>query len=292
MRVCNTPDAFTDPVADSVLGYMLLFARGLDAMTETCARASGATVRCARCRRSRSASSDTATSAARSPGARGRSAIACSHDARPLDAAREVEQGVEVAALDRVLGESDMVTLHANLHAGNRHLMDAARLAQMRPSAVLINTARGPLVDEVALADALREGRLAGAALDVFEEEPLPEGSPLRGLPNVSRPAQRQREPGGGRARARQYDPQRHAHPDCTSHDHHRDTRDQHRHQGLQRGAMAAVGVRGPGSAGVPRLRGPARRLRVHRPHARHRGRQRCAHRAPAVPRTSPSAIR
>jgi phosphoglycerate dehydrogenase-like enzyme len=77
------------------------------------------------------------------------------------------------------------VTLHADLRPDNRHLIDAGRLALIKKGAVLINTARGALVDETALVTALRTGALGGAALDVFEEEPLFPSSPLRGLPNV-----------------------------------------------------------------------------------------------------------
>ena len=83
-----------------------------------------------------------------------------------------------------LLARADVVSLHCPLTPGTRHLIDAAALARMRPEAVLVNTARGPVVDEAALVDALRAGRIAGAALDVFEHEPeVHEG--LLGLENV-----------------------------------------------------------------------------------------------------------
>ncbi len=93
--------------------------------------------------------------------------------------------GVEGVALDALLARSDAVSLHVPLVAGTRHLMNAPRLAAMKPGAVLINTARGGVVDEAALASALRDGHLAGAALDVFEAEPLPADSVLAGVPNL-----------------------------------------------------------------------------------------------------------
>jgi glyoxylate reductase len=92
--------------------------------------------------------------------------------------------GARRVDLDELLAESDFVSLHAPLSDQSRHLIDAAALARMRPTAVLLNTARGPLVDEAALVAALRDGAIAAAGLDVFEREPaLAEG--LAGLPNV-----------------------------------------------------------------------------------------------------------
>jgi (S)-sulfolactate dehydrogenase len=93
--------------------------------------------------------------------------------------------GVGRRMLDELLAEADAVTLHVPLTAETRHLMNAERLARMKRGAVLINTARGGVVDEVALAQALSSGQLAGAALDVFEREPLVAGSPLAGAPNL-----------------------------------------------------------------------------------------------------------
>ena len=88
--------------------------------------------------------------------------------------------------LDQLLRDSDFVSLHTALTPRTRHLIDAAALARMKPSAHLINTARGPLVDEAALAEAVRTGRLAGAALDVVDVEPLPANSVLRGVEGIT----------------------------------------------------------------------------------------------------------
>jgi lactate dehydrogenase-like 2-hydroxyacid dehydrogenase len=74
--------------------------------------------------------------------------------------------------LDGLLAAADVVSLHLPLTAESRHLVDKAALARMKPTAVLVNVSRGPIVDESALVEALREGRIAGAALDVFEREP------------------------------------------------------------------------------------------------------------------------
>lgn len=95
--------------------------------------------------------------------------------------------GVERVELDTLLAKSDAISIHAPLTDETRRLIDAAALARMKPTAVLINAARGGIVDEAALADALRARKIAGAALDVFEEEPLGAASGARfsGLPNV-----------------------------------------------------------------------------------------------------------
>ncbi|WP_018912165.1 hydroxyacid dehydrogenase [Thiomonas sp. FB-6] len=95
------------------------------------------------------------------------------------------ETGVQRRELDALLRECDVLSLHVPLTESTRGLLDAPRLARMREGAVLINTARGGVVDEAALADALRAGRLGGAALDVFEHEPLPAGSALAGVPRL-----------------------------------------------------------------------------------------------------------
>jgi len=95
------------------------------------------------------------------------------------------DEHVSPASIDEVLSEADVVSLHVPLSAATRHLIDIERLAGMKPAAILINTSRGGVVDEAAVAAALIAGRLGGAALDVFEQEPLAGGSPLAGCPNL-----------------------------------------------------------------------------------------------------------
>ena len=96
----------------------------------------------------------------------------------------EREAGLTFVPLDQLLGESDFVSLHSPLKPETRHQIGARELKLMKKTAFLINTARGPIVDEKALARALSEGRIAGAGLDVFEREPAVEAS-LIGMPNV-----------------------------------------------------------------------------------------------------------
>ena len=93
--------------------------------------------------------------------------------------------GVTRLPLDDLLAISDVVSIHLRLSEESRGLLGREALAKMKPGAILINTSRGAIVDEAALIEALREGRLAGAGLDVFGEEPLPATSGLRSLPNV-----------------------------------------------------------------------------------------------------------
>jgi phosphoglycerate dehydrogenase-like enzyme len=93
--------------------------------------------------------------------------------------------GAERRELDDLLREADIVSIHASLTAASRGLIDARRLALLKPTAYLVNTARGPIVDEAALVTVLREKRIAGAGLDVFDKEPLPAGHPLTTLANV-----------------------------------------------------------------------------------------------------------
>lgn len=102
-----------------------------------------------------------------------------------LQEERARQLGVEPMALEQALAEADVVSLHIPLTDETANLLDRGRLQLLKPNAVVVNAARGGVVDEEALAEALREGRIAGAALDVFATEPLHPDSPLRGLDNV-----------------------------------------------------------------------------------------------------------
>jgi len=102
-----------------------------------------------------------------------------------LTAERAAECDAELVTRDVLLSTSDIVTVHVRLSDRTRGLMGAAELAAMKPTAYLVNTSRGPIVDERALIDALNEGRIAGAGLDVYDLEPLPAGHPLLSTPNT-----------------------------------------------------------------------------------------------------------
>ena len=107
------------------------------------------------------------------------------YDPYPLDEERERELQVRRVSLDELFRTSDILTCHAPLTPQTRHIVNAERIAMMKPTAVLINTARGPVVDEAALIDALQNGVIAGAGLDVFEQEPVDPDNPLLRMNNV-----------------------------------------------------------------------------------------------------------
>ena len=107
------------------------------------------------------------------------------HDLVAAPSALEAETKAEYASLDALLTQSDVVTIHTALTAENHGLINAERLALMKSSAIVVNTSRGPVIDEPALIEALRSGTIAGAGLDVFVNEPLEKDSPLLSLPNV-----------------------------------------------------------------------------------------------------------
>ncbi|HET7726302.1 MAG TPA: D-glycerate dehydrogenase [Candidatus Limnocylindrales bacterium] len=106
------------------------------------------------------------------------------HDVARVDVAVEEALGATFVPMDELLAESDFVSLHVNLTPETRGLIGRDALARMKPTAIVVNTSRGPVVDSMALHDALRDGAIAAAALDVTDPEPLPADHPLVGLPN------------------------------------------------------------------------------------------------------------
>ena len=107
------------------------------------------------------------------------------YDKFPLAAERERELKVKRVSLEELFRTSDIISCHAPLTGDTRHVVNRERLALMKPSAVIINTSRGPVVDEAALIEALQQKRIAGAGLDVFEKEPVDPANPLLKLENV-----------------------------------------------------------------------------------------------------------
>lgn len=186
VTVARTPNAFTTPVADSVLGYMLAFVRRQPWMDSAMKRGEwekipGRTLsECTLGVVGVGAIGKAVTRRARAFGMK-----ILGTDIVDIDHVFISESGIEMTDLSSLLSASDFVSLNCDLNPTSRHLINARTLAQMKPTAVLVNTARGPIVDEPALVAALQSGGIAGAALDVFESEPLPHDSPLLGMDNV-----------------------------------------------------------------------------------------------------------
>lgn len=181
--VCNTPDAFSDCVADSTLGYILNFARQLFRMDQDIRsgkwiKRDAVTLR--ECTLGVIGVGNIGKAVIRRAVAFGMTVVGYDPVAVPqsfLD-----ETGLKAVSLPELLRSSDFVTLHCNLNPGSYRLIDRPQFELMKLTAYLINTSRGPVVSEAALVDALQNGHIAGAALDVFETEPLPADSPLRQL--------------------------------------------------------------------------------------------------------------
>lgn len=186
IAVKNTPNAFTLPVADSVLGYVLDFARKQSWMdraikTGTWQKIPGKSL--SECTLGVIGVGNVGKAVLRRAHAFGMTLLG--NDIVPAATDFVAELKVEMTSLPDLLKRSDFVSLNCDLNPTSLHLMNAAAFAQMKRDAVLINTARGPVVDEPALVDALQRGLIAGAGLDVFEVEPLPENSPLKKMDNV-----------------------------------------------------------------------------------------------------------
>jgi len=185
IRVCNTPDAFTDCVADSTLGYILNFARQLFRMDRDIRSGRWVkpdTVALRECTLGVIGVGNIGKAVVRRVAAFGMTVLGC--DPVPVPESFSADTGLTLVSLRELLQLSDFVTLHCDLNPTSYRLIDRPQLELMRPTAYLINTSRGPVVNEQALIEALQSGRIAGAALDVFESEPLPADSPLRKLNN------------------------------------------------------------------------------------------------------------
>jgi D-3-phosphoglycerate dehydrogenase / 2-oxoglutarate reductase len=186
IRVCNTLNAFTLPVADTVIGYILAFARQLPWMDQVTKKGEWEKIP------GRSLSE--CTLGVIGVGNIGRAVIRrarcfgmklLGNDIIPIAPDFLVENGVEMTDLKTLLHKSDFISINCTLNPTSQHLINPATLKLIKPTAVLINIARGPIIDEAALITALKNKKLAGAALDVFEVEPLPKNSPLMKMDNV-----------------------------------------------------------------------------------------------------------
>lgn len=186
VKVCRTPNAFTLPVADTVLGYILAFARRQPWMDRA--------VKTGEWDKLPGRSLSECTLGVVGVGAIGMAVVRrarafgmriLGNDIIEIDHVFIAETAVQMTTLESLLSNSDFVSLNCDLNPTSYHLINAATLAKMKPTSILINTARGAVVDEPALVAALQRGTIGGAALDVFEAEPLPAESPLRQMDNV-----------------------------------------------------------------------------------------------------------
>ena len=179
IAVRNTPNAFSEPVADTVFSFMLCFARKTLELNEKMKQniwIKEPSYALQECVLGVIGLGNIGKAVIKRAQAFGMRVLGNDIKEMPFDF---------MVSLEKLLKESDFVSLNCDLNPSSRHLINRERLALMKPTAYLINTSRGPVIDEEALAEALENKKIAGAGLDVFEEEPLPQGSPLRKFPNV-----------------------------------------------------------------------------------------------------------
>lgn len=186
VKLGRTPNAFTTPVADTVLGYMLAFARRGPWMDKAMKsgewkKIPGKTL--SECTLGVIGVGNIGKAVTRRAKAFGMKVLGT--DIIDIDHVFVSESGIEMTDLEYLLSNSDFVSVNCDLNPTSHHLINASTLSKMKSTAVLINTARGPIVDEKALVAALSSGQVGGAALDVFEFEPLPLDSPLLKMDNV-----------------------------------------------------------------------------------------------------------
>jgi len=186
IAVCNTSNAFSEPVADTVMGYILCFARQLIWMDQD--------MRAGIWRKRPSISLHECTLGVIGVGNVGKAVVrravafgmrVLGNDLVEMPPEFVTEAGIEMIPKDELLRQADFVSLNCDLNPTSFHLMSDREFSLMKPKAYVINTARGSIIDEPALIRTLEERRIAGAALDVFEVEPLPEDSPLCQMDNV-----------------------------------------------------------------------------------------------------------
>jgi D-3-phosphoglycerate dehydrogenase len=186
VKLGRTPNAFTTPVADTVLGYMLAFARrgpwmDREMKSGRWEKISGKAL--SECVLGVIGVGNIGKAVTRRAKAFGMKVYGT--DIIDIDHVFVSESGIEMTDLDTLLANADFVSVNCDLNPTSHHLINANTLSKMKSTAVLINTARGPIVDEKALVSALSSGQVGGAALDVFEYEPLPLDSPLLKMDNV-----------------------------------------------------------------------------------------------------------
>ena len=186
IAIGRTPNAFTTPVADTVLGYMLAFAHRLPWMDREMKsgkwdKLPGKTL--SECTLGVIGVGNIGKAVTRRARAFGMKVLG--NDIVEIDHVFITETGIEMTNIESLLSNSDYVSINCDLNPSSHHLMNSDTFALMKSTAILINTARGPIVEEKALIEALQTNRLVGAALDVFEHEPLLADSPLMKMDNV-----------------------------------------------------------------------------------------------------------
>lgn len=182
----NTPNAFTLPVADTVLGYILAFARRQPWMDRTMKSGEWQKIpgrSLSECALGVIGLGNIGQAVMRRATGFGMELLGT--DIRPIEPDFLAELRVEMCGPEELLRRADFIAVTCDLNPTSQHIINRESLALMKPSAIVINAARGPLVDEPALVHALQSGQIAGAALDVFEHEPLPHDSPLMQMDNV-----------------------------------------------------------------------------------------------------------
>lgn len=177
--VRNTPNAFTNPVADTTIGFILCFARGIIDLNEKIKKGiweKKNTRALNECTLGVIGLGNIGTAVVKRAEAFGMRILATDIKEKPHD---------YMVPLEILLHEADFITLHTDLNPKSHHLLNNKRFRLMKPTAYVINTSRGPVIREEDLIEALKNKIIAGAALDVFENEPLPNDSPLKTMSNV-----------------------------------------------------------------------------------------------------------